>query len=251
MIPKIIHYCWFGGNPLPDSAEKCIASWKKYFPNYEIKEWNETNFDIHLMPYVEEAYKLRKYAYVSDVARFWILYHNGGIYFDTDVEVIKSFDDILKYGAFMGQEKNIPTEKSVNVAPGLGLGVEIGHPFYKKVLEHYTCCKFLCDENGDPLQTVVPLTTKLLEEYGYQSTKAHSVQNISGINIYPVDYFCPLNYFTGKIDITNNTHSIHYYSASWMSKKLRLKMILKKKIGHNNIQKIKNILIRLNLRKSL
>ena len=103
MIPKIIHYCWFGHNPLPESAKKCIESWKKYLPGYEIKEWNESNFNVNAIPYTEEAYRLKKYAFVSDYARFWILYHYGGLYFDTDVEVIKRMDDIIERGAFMGR----------------------------------------------------------------------------------------------------------------------------------------------------
>ena len=101
MIPKVIHYCWFGHNPLPKSALKCINSWRSYFPDYEIKEWNETNFDVNMMPYTTEAYNARKFAFVSDVARFWILLNEGGLYFDTDVEVIKGFDDIVSSGAFM------------------------------------------------------------------------------------------------------------------------------------------------------
>ena len=104
MIPKVIHYCWFGRNPLPPFAVKCIESWKKFLPGYEIKEWNEDNFDVNIIPYTQEAYEARKYAFVSDYARFYILYHHGGIYFDTDVEVIKSIDDIIERGAFMGCE---------------------------------------------------------------------------------------------------------------------------------------------------
>ena len=98
MIPKIIHYCWFGHNPLPNSAIKCINSWKKFFPDYEIREWNEDNFDVESIPYTAEAYRIKKYAFVSDYARFWVLYHHGGLYFDTDVEVIKPMDDIIERG---------------------------------------------------------------------------------------------------------------------------------------------------------
>lgn len=104
MIPKIIHYCWFGRNPLPELAQKCIASWKKYLPDYEIKEWNEDNFDVNIIPYTAEAYAQKKYAFVSDYARFWILHKYGGIYFDTDVEVIRPIDDIIARGNFMGFE---------------------------------------------------------------------------------------------------------------------------------------------------
>ena len=101
MIPKTIHYCWFGGNPLPEMAIKCIESWKKFLPDYEIKQWDESNFDVNMIPYAAEAYKAKKYAFVSDFARFWILYNYGGLYFDTDVEVIKPMDNIIAKGPFM------------------------------------------------------------------------------------------------------------------------------------------------------
>ena len=104
-IPKIIHYCWFGRSPLPELAKKCIASWRKYFPDYEIKEWNEDNFDVNSILYTSQAYQAKKYAFVSDYARFWILYMYGGLYFDTDVEVIRPMDDIIQRGPFMGCEK--------------------------------------------------------------------------------------------------------------------------------------------------
>lgn len=105
MIPKIIHYCWFGRNPLPLLAVKCIESWKRYFPDYEIREWNEDNFNVNMIPYTREAYEAKKYAFVSDYARFYILYYYGGLYFDTDVEVIKPMNDIIERGAFMGCER--------------------------------------------------------------------------------------------------------------------------------------------------
>ena len=132
MIPKIIHYCWFGRNPLPESAKKCIDSWRKFLPDYEIKEWNEDNFDVNIIPYTQQAYEAKKYAFVSDYARFWILYHHGGVYFDTDVEVIRPMDDIIKKGPFMGREKGayikatgdntveVKGDAGLGVAPGLG-----------------------------------------------------------------------------------------------------------------------------------
>ena len=123
MIPKIIHYCWFGRNPLPELAQKCIASWRKYLPDYEIKEWNEDNFDVNMIPYTAEAYKAKKYAFVSDYARFWILYKYGGLYFDTDVEVIKPMDDIIARGPFMGCENEAgkgATKLGVNPGPRPG-----------------------------------------------------------------------------------------------------------------------------------
>ena len=123
-IPKVIHYCWFGGNPLPELAQRCIDSWRKYLPDYEIKEWNESNFNVNIIPYTAEAYQQGKYAFVSDYARFWILYRYGGIYFDTDVEVIRPLDDVLDRGGFMGFETHYkeslnPHEVATN--PGLSL----------------------------------------------------------------------------------------------------------------------------------
>jgi len=117
MIPKVIHYCWFGRNPLPSLAIKCIESWRKYLPDYEIKEWNEDNFDVNIIPYTQEAYQVGKYAFVSDYARFWILYKYGGLYFDTDVEVIKPMDDIIARGPFMGCEKDVSDTSVASVAP--------------------------------------------------------------------------------------------------------------------------------------
>lgn len=215
MIPKIIHYCWFGGNPLPKSALKCINSWRKYFPDYEIKEWNETNFDVNMMPFTREAYDAKKYAFVSDVARFWILYREGGLYFDTDVEVIRPFDDILERGTFMGIETpaiegmQVPT-----VAAGLGLGADKGHSFYKEIIEHYSSIHY-CDENGIAIPgTVVGHVTDLLKKHGLSPVNA--IQNIAGITIYPKDYFCPFEDNTGVLSLTKNSHSIHWYSKSWI-----------------------------------
>ena len=137
MIPKKIHYCWFGGNPLPALAKRCISSWKKYLPDYEIIEWNESNYDVHKIPYISEAYNAKKYAFVSDYARFDILYNHGGLYFDIDVEVLDSLDDIIKDGPFMGIEQpKRGHEDNIFVAPGLGLGVNPPPGRYKKIF----CC---------------------------------------------------------------------------------------------------------------
>lgn len=130
-IPKIIHYCWFGGKPLPKSAIKCINSWKKLFPDYEIREWNESNFDVNMIPYTKEAYVAKKYAFVSDFARFWILHEYGGIYFDTDVEVIRPMTDILLKGAYFGMENY----SSIN--PGLGMAAPIGHAFNNWYINYF------------------------------------------------------------------------------------------------------------------
>lgn len=219
MIPKIIHYCWFGDNPLPKDAQKCIASWKKYFPDYEIKQWNESNFDVNRCPYVKEAYEAKKYAFVSDYARFWMLYHEGGVYFDTDVEVIKNMDHIIRRGNFMGIEKSMATQSldkgeepthTIGVAPGLGIGAEPEFAVFKEMLDFYDAKEHFAIEDG----TVVDYMSEILRKYGLE--EKHRVQEVCGLTIYPADFFCPMDSTTGITTITDNTVSIHHYSCSWI-----------------------------------
>ena len=251
MIPKVIHYCWFGRNPLPELAIKCIESWKKYFPDYEIIEWNEDNFDVNIIPYTQEAYKAKKYAFVSDYARFWILYNHGGVYFDTDVEVIKSFDKIISDGPFMGFEQ--PTEQgkailkkgefnndSFGVAPGLGLGACCGHPFIKAILGKYAHLHFINTEGSYNQTTIVKYTTDLLLENGLKLN--NKKQNIAGIQIYPWDYFCPQSCYTNKIYFSDNSVSIHLYAASWYSQGQKIAAIVSKIIGKRMLHIIANLL---------
>lgn len=220
MIPKVIHYCWFGGNPLPNSAQKCIASWRKYLPDYEIKEWNESNFDVNIIPYTAEAYKAKKYAFVSDYARFWILYKYGGLYFDTDVEVIKNMDDIIAKGPFMGCENEAKagaTLTQLGVAPGLGLGVNPGLGLYGEILNWYNTHHFIT-WTGVIEKNVVDITTEILNKNGIEILD-DGVLKSSGILIYPKEYFCPKDYITGEMNITDKTKSIHHYSATWVGNK--------------------------------
>lgn len=218
MIPKVIHYCWFGRNPLPESAVKCIESWRKFMPDYEIKEWNEDNFDVNIIPYTAEAYSVGKYAFVSDYARFWVLYHYGGVYFDTDVEVIKPMDDIIEKGPYMGVEvmcKVVP-EDLVGypmVNPGLGVGAPAGMDFYKKVLDFYVSLRFLREDGSIITGTVVSHTTRLLVNNGLRKTP--ELQQIAGIWIFPEDYFNPFDDITGRLNKTENTRSIHWYARTW------------------------------------
>ena len=214
MIPKIIHYCWFGGNPLPEDAKRCIASWRHYMPGYEIKEWNESNFDVRCNKYCEQAYNAKKYAFVSDYARFWILYREGGVYFDTDVEVIRPMDDILSQGAFMGCETSPAKGNNViTVAPGLGLAIESGHAIYKELLDLYDKRSFIMEDGTMDLKTIVTTTTEVLFKHGLQISD--KIQVIDGITIYPKDYFCPIS-IDGKMEMTERTHTIHHYAQSWM-----------------------------------
>lgn len=216
MIPKIIHYCWFGRNPLPASAQECIASWRKSLPDYEIKEWNEDNFDVNIIPYTQQAYEAKKYAFVSDYARFWVLYHYGGLYFDTDVEVIKSFDDIVERGSFMGLEID-GTKKNtkIAIAPGLGLGAEADMDIYRIILDGFTKIDFY-DASGQRNHfSMIPMVTKMFLERGLVANG--QIQQICGITIYPQCFFNPYNCSNGRLQISSDTHSIHWYSASWMN----------------------------------
>lgn len=211
MIPPIIHYCWFGRGPLPKLAQKCIESWRKYLPDYEIKEWNEDNFDVNIIPYTKEAYKCKKYAFVSDFARFWILYHYGGLYFDTDVEVVRPMEDIIASGAFMGFENNGSTP--YGVAPGLGLGVNPGHGIYKEILDYYGKEHFLNSDGSMNYDTVVDRVTGILFNHGLIGN--NELQKVGDITIYPFEYFCPIRTTDGKMLMTDNTYTIHHYAASW------------------------------------
>lgn len=219
-LPKKIHYCWFGGNPLNELAKKCIQSWKVMCPDFEIIEWNETNFDVNCCEYVKEAYANKKWAFVSDYARFKILYDHGGIYFDTDVELIKPINDIIEKGPFMGFENNSFANKSkMNIAvnSGLGLGSSKGHPVFYEVIEKYKGRHFLREDGTFEQYTIVQFVTDLLLEKGLQ--EEDKIQIVEGITIYPTDYFAPLNYENGIINKTKNTRSIHHYSGTWLSKK--------------------------------
>ena len=247
MIPKIIHYCWFGRNPLPPLAVKCIESWKKFLPDYEIKEWNEDNFDVNSIPYTRDAYKAKKYAFVSDYARFWILYKYGGLYFDTDVEVIRPMDEIVSQGPFMGCEEalKLGSESLPGVAPGLGLGATPELGVYKDMLDLYESLSFIQPNGAYNQVTVVAYTTQILMKYGLNNVD--KPQLCGGITIYPKDYFCPITYSTGECQITDNTYSIHHYSASWYSNGQKIYSCLKKFINPAILHHISRILKNMHL----
>lgn len=216
MIPRTIHYCWFGRNPLPASAKKCIESWRRYFPEYEVREWNEENFDVNIIPYTRDAYAAKKYAFVSDYARFWVLYHHGGLYFDTDVEVIRPLDDIMNKGAFMGFEVDDVRRKDLppSVAPGLGMGAEPGHPLYAEILKRFEQMSYYKPDGSRNSFTMVPMVTKLLLEKGL--VLEDRMQTVAGVTIYPNEYFNPFDDITGVMRTTENTRTIHWYAKTWI-----------------------------------
>lgn len=219
MIPKTIHYCWFGGAEKSAKAQKCIASWKKYCPDYEIVEWNESNFDLDQHPYLKWCHDNKKWAFLSDFARLIIVYQNGGIYFDTDVQVVRSLDELLEHEAFYGFE----TEKFVNT--GEGFGAEAQHLTVGAMLSLYQSMQ----ANADGTYTIIGcpnLNTKALELFGLEHNGKR--QTVGGAAVYPIEYFNPYDDPTGKLNLTPNTYSIHWYAKTWMNKGTQIRSILTK-----------------------
>lgn len=214
MIPKIIHYCWFGYGEKSLLIKKCISSWKKYCPDYEIIEWNEENFDINSNEYVKEAYNNKKYAFVSDYVRLYAIYSQGGIYMDTDVEVVRTLDEFLMHQGFSGFESD------TYIQTGIMAG-EKGFPLFKNIMEYYNDRHFIDkDGNIDTTTNVVFITTKLLELGLIQNGK---FQIVRGLALYPKDVFCPLDDATGIISKSKNTATIHWFDKSWISKGQRIR----------------------------
>lgn len=224
-IPKTIHYFWFGHNPLSREIVECINSWKKFCPDYEIKRWDETNFKIDKAPrYVQEAYKAKKWAFVSDYARLYILNEYGGVYLDTDVKLIKGLNEIVEKGPFLACEGLNP----IKVNPGLGMATYGNNALIKDILKEYEKEVFILKNNQYNKKTIVTRFTVRLMKDGLQDID--KVQNINGFNIYPVDYFCPLDFETGQLKITPNTVGIHLYLGSWLSDQDKHGQALKRKM---------------------
>lgn len=214
MIDKKIHYCWFGGKEKPESVMKCIESWRRNLPDYEIFEWNEENFDVTFCQYISEAYSMKKWAFVSDVARLKIIYDYGGIYFDTDVEVVKNFDDLLQQSFFLG------LEEPGKVNTGVGFGACKNNDVIKAMLDIYENLSFVTPNNSKP--TTCPVyNTQALAKLGIEPKGA--ILHCMGGTIYPEEYFSPISMKDGKLRLTNNTYSIHHFANSWMpwNQKLR------------------------------
>lgn len=209
MIPKTIHYCWFGRNPKPSLANKCIKSWKKYCPDYEIIEWNEDNFDISSAPlYVRQAYEAKKWAFVTDYVRLWAMTEFGGIYMDTDVEVLRPLDEFLDNEAFSGFENEI------SVPTGI-MACRKGYPLFVELMSFYDTALFVNPDGSLNIDTNVVTITGMCLKHGLQQNG--KFQQIKGFTLYPRDVFCPLDYATGKMYKTDATATIHWFSGSWHS----------------------------------
>lgn len=239
-IPKIIHYCWFGRGEKSSLIKKCIESWKKYCPDYEIKEWNEDNFKIDSVIYVKEAYENKKWAFVSDYVRLWVIYNYGGIYMDTDVELIKPLDELLKYDSFFS------IEISEYVNTGLGFGAKKNNQLVKRMLDDYEDEHFIMEKKDEDLLACPIRNTNSIKDI-YAMIEDKKIMKVIDNNAFlSADYFCPFNPKTGKMKKTQNTLGIHWFNASWRSKKTNVKGKLlrpiKRLIGVNNFEKIKKII---------
>lgn len=228
MIPKVIHYCWFGPKPLPALAKRCIASWRKHMPDWELRLWTETNFDCDRVPFVREAYRRGKYAFVSDYVRLWALYEEGGLYLDTDVELLRPLDEVCARHPWVAREEN---QSGVHF-PNLGLGFALprGHWLAQQMMALYEAATFPETEEGLHEMTVVSMAARVLEPLGLRT--ADEPQTVGDLHIYPTEYFAPRGYHSsGKPRITPQTHSIHHYQASWMPRSQRVKDLIVQRLG--------------------
>lgn len=237
MIPKIIHFCWFSDSletVYPDDVRKCMNSWKEKLPDYEIRCWNEKNFDASGLQYTKEALASKKYAFVSDYVRLFALYNYGGIYLDSDVEVFRNFDDLLQNQAFTG------FEEEDRIATWI-LGSEKGNPLFRELMDDYKERRFLQpDGSFDLTPNPVPLTKKMME---HGLALNNCFQKLDCITVYPMDYFCPFNpYRVGKNLFTDHTYTNHHFNGSWKSGKERIrgkiKILFQKVFGKKMTDKI-------------
>ena len=214
MIPKTIHYCWFGGNPLPPMAEKCIASWKRFCPDYEMVRWDESNYDLTSAPeYVRQAYERKKWAFVTDYVRLQIVYENGGVYLDTDVELKKSLDSLRDNRAYFGFEDG----KYVNT--GLGFGSEAHHPLLREMMDDYIGIPFVLPD-GSLDQTPCPQrNTDVFLRHGLKQDDSMQLLE-DGVLILPSRFLCPIDNRTRRKKMSKDVISVHHYSASWQDEKL-------------------------------
>ena len=215
MIPKIIHYCWFGRGEKPELAKRCIASWKKFCPDFEICEWNEDNCDYLAMPFMAEAYAAKKYAFVSDVMRLAVLEQYGGVYFDTDVEVVRDISPLLNDEGFIGFENN----RFVN--SGQVMAAVPHQPVVQAMIEEYKKMHFTNADGSLNAVGCPHLNSDVMERFGL--ARSGQEQLVAGIHVYPADWFNPLDSVTGKLTKTENTYSIHWYSMSWLPKRTQIR----------------------------
>ena len=228
MIEKTIHYCWFGGKSKPKSAIKCINSWKKYCPDYKIVEWNENTFDLNCNAYVKEAYENKKWAFITDYVRLFAIYNFGGIYMDTDVEVLKPLDQFLDCDGFTG------FQSMDDMVTGIMAGAK-GSKMYKALLDYYTDKHFVNPDGSLDLTTNTETITKMFLEMGFKPN--NQFQEIDGFRLYPNEYFCPKDSVTLEVNITENSYAIHHFAGTWVPHS-GFRKFLKKLLGPKLARKI-------------
>ncbi|MGX6428793.1 glycosyltransferase family 32 protein [Levilactobacillus yonginensis] len=208
MIPKVIHYCWFGGQSLPDSVTRCLASWQRVCPDYHLKRWDESNWDVTQIPYVRQAYAQKKFAFVADVARLDVIARHGGIYLDTDVELLQPLDTFLTYDAFFGMEE------AGRVNTGVGFGAISQQATVRDLLAQYQQRNFMCNDRPD-LTTCVTIAAPLFKGWGVQRNRQIQLLQDKRVVILPPTYFCPEDLASGKLRLTAQSVAIHHYAATW------------------------------------
>lgn len=240
MIPKKIHYCWFGGKEMPNEVKKCIETWKKYCPNYELIKWDETNFDINSHPFVKAAYEAKAWAFVSDYARLRVIYDNGGIYLDTDVELLKNLDFLLDNQSYIGVQQDGHLCNT-----GLGYGASKTNPVVEAMLKMYDSLDFSLERKAE--LACPNLNHAVLKELGYQYSE--KIWQNDMVTVYPCRYFDPIAPGETQNLFCEDTVSIHHYAASWTGTRNRIKRKIFRLVGEENIHKVKTFLKRLDRRK--
>lgn len=238
-IPKKIHYCWFGNGKKPNIVLKCMESWKENMPDYEIIEWNERNYDVNKADFIREAYEQKKWAFVSDYARFDILNEHGGIYVDTDVEFLKALpEEMLNWCAFTGYES------TGTVNPGLIYAAVPQFSITQELLAEYNNMHFEINRKNI-YKTVNKVTTEVLERY--EHLRRNQFQVVEGLAVYPSVYFCGYDLDVMEYDIRPETISVHHYAGSWTtpSVKQEIQTWLKKLLGIHGYRKTLEIKRRL------
>lgn len=233
MIPKTIHYCWFGGKQLPVDVLKCIKTWEKYCPDYEIKRWDESNFDVTSHPFMKAAYEAKAWAFVSDYARLKVIYENGGIYLDTDVELLRKPDFLLENQCYIGIQ-----QPGSLCNTGLGFGAEKSSPVVHKMMECYDAISF-SDQKKNTFACPL-LNDRVIRSYG--KINDNEITYLLGVTVYPSNYFDPLSTGNTRNLLCEETVSIHHYAASWCGNKQRWKRKIARLLGPQNIATIKKML---------